>query len=143
MKYAAHILALTVTLALVSTTAAAQLPSKQKLVTQVPFEFTVGKNLVPAGECIIERAGVGDNALLIYNRTGKVHLAALAMPDDASKESTRYSMVFHKYGEQYFLTGIRIAGTRRFYKMPVSSRERELQLAHMPATEQDVIASVQ
>jgi len=143
MKYAAHILALTVTLALVSSTATAQLSSKQKLVTQVPFEFTVGKNLVPAGECIIERAGAGDTVLLIHNRAGKTHLAAMAMTDEASKESTRYSMVFHKYGEQYFLTEIKAAGTRRFYKLPLSSRERELQLARVPATEHTLVASLQ
>lgn len=141
MKYAAHILAST--LVLVSLTAAAQLPSTQKLVTQVPFQFTVANNLVPAGECVIERAGVGDTTLIIHNRAGNVHLFAMGMRDEAPSAATHYSLTFRKYGEVYFLTGIKVAGQRTFYKLPVSSRERELQLAHVPVSEQIVLASLQ
>jgi len=141
MKYAAHVLAST--LILVSLTAAAQLSSKQKLVTQVPFQFTVANNTVPAGECLIERANVGDTTLIIHNRAGKVHLVAMAMADETPKTATHYSLTFRRYGDLYFLTGIRVAGTRSFYKLPVSSRERELQIAHAPGSDQIVLASLQ
>jgi hypothetical protein len=140
MKYAAHVLALTLTLA--SLTAAAQLPSSQTLVAQVPFQFNVGNSGVPAGEWTIKRAGSGSLALIMSNQHAKASLVAMARPDEAKQAATRCALVFHKYGETYFLTGIKIEGTRDTYKLPESSRERELQIAGMPATEQILLASL-
>ena len=141
MKYAAHVLASMLILA--SLAAAAPLPGTQKLVTQVPFQFTVGNSVVPAGECMIESSGVSEQAIVIHNRAGKVHTVSKTMPDEARTSATRYSLTFHKYGDVYFLTGINLAGRRTFYKLPVSSRERELQLAHVSVSEQTVLASLQ
>jgi hypothetical protein len=48
MKFATRILALTVTL--LPILAAAQLGSSDKIVFQVPFQFTVANKVVPAGQ---------------------------------------------------------------------------------------------
>ncbi len=140
MKYAAHVLALTLTLA--SLTAAAQLPSNQTLVAQVPFQFNVANSAVPAGEWTIKSSSPGSPALTMNNHRAKAALVAMARADEAKQASPSCALVFHKYGETYFLTGIKIAGSRDTYKLPESSRERELQIAGMPATEQILLASL-
>jgi hypothetical protein len=140
MKYAAHFLALTLTLA--SLTAAAQLPSNQTLVARVPFQFTVGNSVVPAGEWMTKSASPGSLALTINNQHAKVSLVAMARSDEGKQTAASCALVFHRYGETYFLTGIKIGGSRDTYKLPESSRERELQIAGVPATEQSLLASL-
>jgi hypothetical protein len=140
MKYAAHVLALTLTLA--SLTAAAQLPSNQTLVAQVPFQFNVANSAVPAGEWTIKSVSSGSPALTMNNQRAKVSLMTMPRSDEAKQSATRCALVFHKYGETYFLTGIKIGGSRNTYKLPESSREHELQIAGVPATEQILLASL-
>ena len=107
MKYAAHVLALTLTLA--SLTAAAQLPSNQTLVAQVPFQFNVANSAVPAGEWTIKSSSPGSPALTMNNHRCQGGLVAMARADEAKQASPSCALVFHKYGETYFLTGIKIA----------------------------------
>jgi hypothetical protein len=133
---------LALTLILLPVLATAQLTSSQKLVTQVPFEFMVANKHIPAGECIVQSAVMGARTLLVRNVAAKISLFAPANPGETKKAASSYALVFHKYGDQYFLTGIRLAADRTIYRLPESKAEAEIRAQNVPATEEILVASL-
>jgi hypothetical protein len=139
MKYAKRMLALA--LIALPILAVAQMVSSTRIVGQVPFPFMVGNKHVPAGQCIIEPATAGARTLVIRNVGAKVSLFTSATPTQAKKASGSYALVFHKYGERAFLTGIKLAGDRTIYQIPESRAEAELRAQNVTATEETLLAS--
>jgi hypothetical protein len=139
MKYAERMLVLT--LVALPILALAQMGSSTRIVGQVPFPFMVGNKYVPAGECTVEPATQGARTLLIRNVDARVGLFTPAMPGMAKKASGSYALMFHKYGDQAFLTGIKLAGDRTIYQIPESRAEAELRAQNVTATEELLLAS--
>jgi hypothetical protein len=121
--------------------AVAQMASSTRIVGQVPFPFMVGNKHVPAGQCMIEPATDGARTLVIRNVGAKVNLFTPATPTQAKKASGSYALVFHKYGDRAFLTGIKLAGDRTIYQIPESRAEAELRAQNVTATEETLLAS--
>jgi hypothetical protein len=101
----------------------------------------VGNKHVPAGQCTVEPATNGARTLVIRNVGAKVGFFTPAMPTLAKKASGSYALVFHKYGDRAFLTGIKLAGDRTIYEIPESRAEAELRAQNVPATEETLLAS--
>ena len=139
MKYAKRMLALA--LIALPILAVAQMVSSTRIVGQVPFSFMVGNKHVPAGQCTIEPATNGARMLVIRNVGAKVSLFTPAMQTQATKASGSYALVFHKYGDRAFLTGIKLAGDRSIYQIPESHAEAELRAQNVTATEETLLAS--
>lgn len=139
MKYAKRMLALA--LIALPILAVAQMVSSTRIVGQVPFPFMVGNKHVPAGQCTIEPATNGARMLVIRNVGAKVSLFTPAMQTQATKASGSYALVFHKYGDRAFLTGIKLAGDRSIYQIPESHAEAELRAQNVTATEETLLAS--
>jgi hypothetical protein len=133
---------LTMILMMLPALAAAQLGSEQKLVTQVPFEFTVANKIVPAGQCILEPATMNARTLMIRNVRGHVGLLAPASPSESKKAADNNALVFNHYGNQYFLSGIKIEGSKTMYKVPESKAEAELRAQNVPHVEEVLVASL-
>lgn len=123
--------------------AAAQLGPTNTLMAQVPFEFTAANKFVPAGECVIQSAATDGKTLIIRNAAAKVGLFSSASRDESKKASGGYALVFTKYGDRYFLTGIKLAGSRTMYRLPENKAEAELRARNTPATEEIVLAALQ
>jgi len=100
----------------------AQMPTIFK--AQVPFEFVANGKTIPAGECIIEVLGNGQTLLSISS--GKQHAYAFPIAAESPNASKETAFVFHQYGDQYFLAGIKREG-RIGYQLPASRLEGELQ----------------
>lgn len=141
MKYAKRMLALTLTL--LPILAAAQLKQGDMVVAQVPFEFTAGNKIVPAGQCIVQATVPGGRTLMIRNTAAKVGLFSSASPDQSKKAASEYALVFHKYGDHYFLAGIKLADERTAYWLPPNKAEAELRSQNKTATEEILLASLQ
>lgn len=141
MKYATRMLAIVVTM--MPLLASAQLGSSQTLVTNVPFQFRASDKLIPAGECIVQRAGANTNVLVIHNYAGKVGAFSNPLLAEGKQASTINALVFHKYGNRYFLTGIRLAGSKAMYKIPEGRQEAELRAQNTPASEETLLALLQ
>jgi hypothetical protein len=139
MKYAKRMLALA--LIALPILAVAQMVSSTRIVGQVPFPFMVGNKHVPAGQCVIEPATQGARTLVIRNVGAKVSLFTPATPTRAKKASGSYALVFHKYGDRAFLTGIKLAEDRTVYQIPESQAEAELRAQNVTATEETLLAS--
>jgi len=137
MKYAKRMLALA--LIALPTLSVAQ-GNTTTIVGQVPFPFMVGTKHVPAGKCMVQPTSSSARLLVIRNIDTGVSLFTAAMPNTAKKASGSYALVFHKYGDRAFLTGIKLAGDRTVYQIPESRAERELRAQNDSATE-EILAS--
>ena len=139
MKNATRMLAIVVTM--MPLLASAQLASNG-LVAKVPFQFRAGNTVVPVGQCIVQGAGSDPRALLIRNSDAKVTLFAMARTVSAAKGLSGNALIFHKYGERYFLSGIRVAGGPIEYQLPEGKAEAELRAQNLPASEQILLAQL-
>jgi hypothetical protein len=133
MKYAKWISALM--LLFIPALAAAQLQDSDRIVTQVPFGFVVANTVIPAGECSIQRSDPTGSVLIISNRDAKVNIFAKAAPQDSKKAAGAYTMVFHKYGDRYFLAALKMGNSRAVYALDQSKLEAEMRAQNVPATE--------
>lgn len=136
MKRATSIFALT--FALLPVLATAQLGSGHKIVANVPFQFRVGDKHVPAGYCALEHMSA--QTLIIMNVSAKASVLTSTWSQPSSGSDAAYTLVFHKYGDRYFLSGIKQAG-QTIDRLRESSAERELRAQNGPATEEVLLAS--
>ena len=106
----------------------------------VPFEFIANRQLMPAGPCTIVVGGDGIPNLLISSGTRNV----LVVPhsSQAAKLFTQSVLVFHRYGNHYFLSSIRRQGEDRGYELPPSRQERELQARALSPEDVELVAEV-
>jgi len=130
------------TLTLLPLLATAQLSSTQKIGAQVPFEFAVANKVVPAGMFIVETTAISPEILSLRNADSKVNMFILASRDETGTPAANYALVFHKYGDQCFLWGMKLKGSRTIYRMPRSKAEAELLARNVPATEEILLASL-
>jgi hypothetical protein len=58
------------------------------------------------------------------------------------RKTAAYTLVFHKYGAQYFLVGMTLGGERITYRLPESKTEAELRAQTVPVAEEILVASL-
>ena len=103
----------------------------------VPFDFMVGKSTLPAGEYSIRSTSTGASSVLAI-RGGKTNeMLASANQAQALNPSPNSRLVFHKYGDQYFLSQIWLQGERAGREFKITRREAEV--AKNVPTSEDVI----
>jgi hypothetical protein len=92
------------------------------LVARVPFEFTVGGTSLPRDTYQLSRLNGHAEMLLVrserkgvFVRTGQVRLP---------RRAAAASLVFHRYGDQYFLREVNLEGSTRL-EVPETGAERE------------------
>jgi hypothetical protein len=100
-----------------------------KLTANIPFDFTITDKKLPAGKYSVVRAqnSNGDQVLLFSSADGHQQLSRLTIPVFARDVMKEGVLVFHQYGDKYFLTEIWPAGGQTGRALPKSRAERELQ----------------
>ncbi len=100
-----------------------------KLTANIPFDFTITNKKLPAGKYSVVRAqnSNGDQVLLFSSADGHQQLSRLTIPVYARDVMKAGVLVFHQYGDEYFLTEIWPAGGQTGRALPKSRAERELQ----------------
>src|ERR1700682_5628489 len=69
----------------------------------VPFDFRMGKTLMPAGEYVIHHsAGV----LSVRAQSGCTAALHITLLESRHRASSKGSLVFNRYGDSYFLSKI-------------------------------------
>jgi hypothetical protein len=125
-------LALMVVLALASAVASANAQSAQKVVADVPFDFSVGYKTLPAGEYSVQTIASAGDGLLIRSADGKTSALRLSEPTEKAKDKSHARLVFHRYGERYFLaqvwSGSNNTGRQLMKSQEESAIERELSI---------------
>jgi hypothetical protein len=133
---------LPVTLMLLSGVTSAQSLANSTVVAQVPFEFMANNKIIPAGKCSVQSADMDAHFLTIRNVAAKTGLFAPSSRGDARQAASNTVLVFRRYGNQYFLSEIKIEGSNRTYKLSESRAEAELRAQNAPASQQTLLASV-
>jgi|SRR5580698_3990183 hypothetical protein len=140
MKTAKWMLAMMVTL--LPGLAAAQLTSSQTVVAKVPFEFVTANKVVPAGQVTVQTLNMGSKTLVIRNVGARAAALSNSMTVETRQPAANCALIFHKYGNQYFLTEVKVEGDRTSYRMPESKAEAELQAQNLPVAETTLLASL-
>jgi hypothetical protein len=112
-------------LALAFVAAAQMARAQQPVVANIPFAFTVGKMTLPAGEYRVEKWIKGDGALLIQRTDGGAATFAGSIATDSNEPQIQTKLVFHHYGDRYFLSQVWVEGSSRGRQIPKSKQEKE------------------
>jgi hypothetical protein len=121
MKLHAHIIAATVGLLTLAGAPAVRAASPE-LQALVPFSFSTGDTTLAAGSYTIERASGSQGALMIRSQAGGVIFLAQRGEAAVAGKSTR--LVFHRYGDRYYLRQVWFSGISG-YRVPETPEERE------------------
>ena len=98
------------------------------LKVNVPFNFVVTAETLPSGEYTIRSEPNIEHALSINaaGRNSRVFLANPCLTVKGRKPSDQVKLVFHRYGDQYFLSEIWMVGNSVGQQLPKSRRELEM-----------------
>jgi hypothetical protein len=104
----------------------------------IPFDFTVGQTRMPAGT--YEISPLAHAAISIRDtKTAKSVLTLFNWSGARSEDSTP-KLVFHKYGDKYFLSLVS-RGSEGAMQLPTSKLEQEVRIASSSVEQKTVIAA--
>lgn len=100
-----------------------------KLTVNIPFDFTVMDQKLPAGKYSIGRAQVsnGDLVIQISSMQKDESVTRITIPVITRDPAKDGLLVFRQYGDEYFLSEIWPAGGHTGRALPRSRTERELE----------------
>jgi hypothetical protein len=114
-------------LLLVTSALSVHAQSERTKATKISFSFIVGQKTLPPGEYTVEpNRKDSDNIWLVQSRDGHVSALFTTMTVRASETQESGKLVFHKYGDQYFLSQIWRAGENGGRELRMAHKEREL-----------------
>jgi hypothetical protein len=98
------------------------------LKTTIPFEFRIGKSVLPAGQYAIEDR---TSYMLVrqIDKGEKKSVVVLTHPADPNGASEKSHLTFHRYGDQYFLRQVWAYGNGKDLPKTPQERSREKELA--------------
>ena len=130
-KQATMIAAAAALFALLSAGARAQSPNSV-MKFNVPFDFTVGGQTMPAGEYVVRLLGRDSNlpAVLIKSGDGRAAQILKMTPVDAKRMRESATLVFNRYGSRHFLAQVWTPAERAGLKVRRSTVERRLQVVN-------------
>jgi hypothetical protein len=107
---------------------------------KVPFDFTVGNQVLPAGTYQVSYYAP-KSAIMIRSEDGRFHALTAIQPDDPSTSDNE--AVFTKYGNQYFLHEVLCGAVSMNVALPASKPEKRarIQEAQLPHSETVVALS--
>ena len=114
----------------------AQISSPVK--ANIPFDFTAGSVDLPAGEYQVGRMGTVRNLLIRGEGTQGMFLGSQAA--QANSRPAGSKLVFHRYGDRYFLFQIWAQGEERGSELPMMKVEKELRASNARPTLVAVLA---
>jgi len=109
-----------------SITASAQ---GQVFKADIPFEFTVGKATLPAGEYLVKMPETGGARVITFKREDGEACAIVLTNPVSSKKAEASGLVFVKAGDQYFLYQVHTEGRETGLEVIKSKRMAGTELA--------------
>ena len=122
------LLSVIVLLASVATTQAQSLGG-YRIRANIPFDFNINEKKLPAGEYSVGRAINSSDDLLVsvQDHQGRSKAIRLSNAVVRSRPNGKALLVFHRYGDQYFLYQVWPAGATMGREFQKSKSEREVQ----------------
>ena len=106
----------------------------------VPFAFTVGDKLLPAGIYTIKSESP---QVIMINNHDQAATALSLVNQDSKKSPNGGRLVFHRYAGQYFLSEILCDAANMHVEIPASKREKtaRLEQASLSTTGETLVAA--
>jgi hypothetical protein len=106
----------------------------------VPFDFTVGNKLLPAGTYTIKEQS--NHLIVIQNHDKPIAMLSL-VNGDSNRSPNGGKLKFHRYGSQYFLSEILCDQANMNLQVPTSKTEKTtaLQEAKLRARSETFVAA--
>ena len=100
-----------------------------RIKANIPFDFTIGNKKLPSGKYSLGRARqFSDDALIsVEDKDGRSKLIRTSIPVLTGDITQQPMLVFHRYGDQYFLYQVWPAGATTGRQFPKSRSEREVE----------------
>jgi hypothetical protein len=112
---------------LVLLTFASALGQSDRQIIYIPFNFTVGENTFSAGKYSIEpNRRDTDTVWVIRAKNNSEQAFLLTRPVYSTDPQEKFKLVFHQYGDLYFLTEIWTAGNSTGRELQNSNQEKAL-----------------
>jgi hypothetical protein len=104
---------------------AAQAQLERRVVVNVPFDFAVGKKMLPAGQYTIRRiVRDNDRLLLVQSADGRIAQTIQTSAVEANTPTDNVQVKFHRYGDKYFLFQVWTPGNGTGRELPKSQLEQ-------------------
>ena len=103
----------------------AQLPSPGTVKVSIPFSFTANQVAMPAGDYTVKNSGSA-GVLLISSDDASQHGLISTTSVESNSRSTQTKLIFHRYGDQYFLSQVWVRGEASGRELPKTRAEKEL-----------------
>jgi hypothetical protein len=103
----------------------AKAQSTGRVISNIPFEFVVGNKTLPAGEYQVSSVTAAGEALLIRSTEARDLAVRLSNTIEPQKD-TQARLVFHRYGQSYFLVEVWSGGDSTGRQLLESKRERSM-----------------
>ena len=106
--------------------------SSNRVTARIPFDFSIGDRKLPAGKYSVGRIrqGADDAVLTVDDERGDSKTIRTSIPVRNLDLNENAKLVFHRYGDQYFLYQVWPAGTTTGRQFLKSRTEREAQNAN-------------
>jgi len=117
---------ITIVLLFTAATLFAQTESQRLMKVNVPFAFGVEDHSLPAGEYLVLTV-TPERSIRIVSTDGKHSAIVNTLPNYAKSPSETSRLVFHRYGDEYFLAQVWTAG-QNVARNPLSSK-RAMEIA--------------
>jgi hypothetical protein len=104
----------------------AQAQMSQSIQGNVPFDFQVGNTVLPAGEYIVRPIRSGSPALQIHSSEPKGKGVMCLSISVQPNSGTDAKLVFHRYGNTYFLSQVWSGGGSTGSEFAPSKAERAI-----------------
>ena len=100
-----------------------------KLTANIPFDFTVADKKFQAGEYTFGRAQqtAGDMVVQVRRTDGHANTHGITIPVIRLTADNKATLIFRRYGEEYFLAEVWPAGANTGRALPKSCGERDVE----------------
>jgi hypothetical protein len=113
---------------LVAAATQAQAQSRKQYTANIPFEFNVGNETLPAGQYTITNVQTSDGTVMMrVSAKGQEGVLRLTNRVRANESRPKSVLVFNRYGERTFLAEIWSAGESEGRQLPKSRSERAVE----------------
>jgi hypothetical protein len=113
--------------ALMAALVSAHAQSQRSLNADVPFDFSVGGKSLNAGEYSVRAFTSSGDSVVVRNRNSYEGAIRLTRSVQARIVPQKATLVFHRYGQRYFLSEIWTPGERTGKQLLRSSEEKALE----------------
>ena len=103
----------------------------------VPFAFQINKTALPAGTYTVSE--ISDHAILIRARENPSCSLVTNYNSEEKLEAQSPRLIFHKYGNSYFLAEVWGSNGSIGMQLPESKREKEMQATNWGDSSQELV----